>query len=102
MRRPGPPGKSSSMMIRVIPCILVSRCIMVRPLDASHVFDPQSITQDDRARIRLVADAMRRKAAESEILAALIGSGIPQEAASEFYRVVAHGLRSGVGGLAFV
>jgi len=56
----------------------------------------QTITQNDRARIRLVADATRRRAAESEIIAALVGSGVPQESVSEFYRLVAHGLRAGV------
>lgn len=55
-----------------------------------------TITQDDSTRIRLVADAMRRGAAESEIIATLVGSGVPQESASEFYRLVAHGLRAGV------
>ena len=39
---------------------------------------------------------MRRGAAESEIITALVGSGVPQEAAGEFYRLVAHGLRAGV------
>jgi hypothetical protein len=56
----------------------------------------QNITQEDRARIRLVAGAMRRRAAEAEIVSALVSSGVPQEAAGEFYRLVAHGLRSGV------
>jgi hypothetical protein len=57
---------------------------------------PQTITQDDRARIRLVANAMRRRAAESETISALVDSGVPREAAGEFYRLVAHGLRAGV------
>jgi hypothetical protein len=56
----------------------------------------EPITHEDRARIRLVAGAMRRRAAESEIITALVGSGVPQEAAREFYRLVAHGLRAGV------
>lgn len=56
----------------------------------------QTLKQDDRVRIRLVAGAMRRRASEPEIIAALIGSGVPQESASEYYRLVAHGLRAGV------
>src|SRR5437870_10016550 len=56
----------------------------------------QTITPEDRARICLVADAMRERTAESEIITALVGSGVPQEAAGEFYRLVAHGLRAGV------
>lgn len=56
----------------------------------------QTITKHDRTRIRLVADAMRRRAAESDIVSALIDSGVPREEASEYYRLVAHGLRAGV------
>jgi hypothetical protein len=56
----------------------------------------QSITKDDRERIRMVADAMQRRTAESEINAALVGTGVPPQIASEFYRLVAHGLRAGV------
>ena len=56
----------------------------------------QTITQEDRARIRLIADAMRRRAVETEITSALVASGLPQEAAGEFYRLIAHGLRAGV------
>jgi hypothetical protein len=55
-----------------------------------------TITPEDKARIRLVAEALRRRAAESEILSALVGSGVAQEAAAEFYCVVAHGLKTGV------
>ena len=56
----------------------------------------QNIAQEDRTRIRVVADAMRRRAAEPEIIAALVGTGVSHEVAGEFYRVVAHGLRAGV------
>ena len=38
----------------------------------------QTSTPEDRARIRLVADAMRERTAESEIINALVGSGVPQ------------------------
>jgi hypothetical protein len=56
----------------------------------------QTITQDDRARIRLVADAMRKRTSEADIISTLVGSGVPEEPAGEFYRLVAHGLRAGV------
>ena len=55
-----------------------------------------TITREDRARIRLVSDAMGRRATESEIIAALVNSGIPKEAAAEFHSMVAHGIRAGV------
>jgi hypothetical protein len=39
---------------------------------------------------------MGRRATESETIAALVNSGIPKEAAAEFYSIVAHGIRAGV------
>jgi len=56
----------------------------------------QIITQNDRQRIRLVADSLRRKVPEYEIIAALVGSGVSQQAATELYGVVVHGLKAGV------
>ena len=70
--------------------------ISMEPVDAPMLSMKQTITREDRARISLVADAMRRSAAESEIVTALVGSGIPQGDASEYYRLVAHGLKAGV------
>lgn len=56
----------------------------------------QTITDEDRTRITLVAQAMGRRTPEPEIVSALVGSGIPKQAAGEFYSLVAHGLRAGV------
>lgn len=55
-----------------------------------------TVIQEDKARIRLIADAMGKRASEPEILSALIDSGVPRDAAVEFYQLVAHGLRAGV------
>jgi hypothetical protein len=56
----------------------------------------QAINQDDRARIRMVADALRRRATESETITALVSSGLSSQTAAEFYRLVTHGLKAGV------
>ncbi len=69
---------------------------IVKPLARLFSMTTQIITQDDRARIRLVADSLRRKAPEPETITALVSNGVPQHAASELYRMVVHGLKAGV------
>ena len=56
----------------------------------------QEISSEDKSRISLVADALRRKAPEREITAALVQSGLPASEAPNFCSTVTHGLRAGV------
>jgi hypothetical protein len=56
----------------------------------------QQISNEDKSRITLVADALRRKAPQTEITATLIQSGLSASEASDFYATVTHGLRAGV------
>jgi hypothetical protein len=55
-----------------------------------------TVTEDEKARIRLVVESMRREAPESEAIAGLVSSGILEEAAGEFYQTVRHGLKAGI------
>ena len=56
----------------------------------------QQISNEDKARITLVADALGRKAPQAEITATLIQSGLSESEASGFCATVTHGLRAGV------
>jgi hypothetical protein len=54
------------------------------------------VTNEDRSRIALVADALRRKAPQPELTASLVQSGLSASEASDFCSTVSHGLRAGV------
>ena len=56
----------------------------------------EQISQEDRSRISLVAEALRRRVSPSEITASLVRSGLPESAAFDFCNTVTHGLRAGV------
>jgi hypothetical protein len=54
------------------------------------------VTKEDRSRITLVAEALRRKVQQREITASLVESGLSASEASDFCTTVTHGLRAGV------